>query len=79
MEKELINKKVEVAVAFAYPAHYSTMPEIYTGVLLDSDENFIKLQISYSGTKFLAASTSKKEDKNLYVKKDYLIYIKEVV
>lgn len=68
MLNELINKQVEIKVAFSNPKSYAgSLPKKYEGKLLEVDENLIKVEI-----------ISRREKNKTIINLDYVISIKEI-
>lgn len=44
MIKEYINKEVEAVIAFSQESMYGSLPKTYKGLLLDIDDNFLKIK-----------------------------------
>lgn len=82
MEKELIGKEVTVLVSFAGNFNGSSLAPVYfKGKLLGSDDLFLKLDCSKTKLAVdhhLNISFSKDEESIILLKKDYVIYIKEL-
>lgn len=79
MEKELLNKEVEVMVAFGRISPAGAMPIIYTGVFLESNENYYKIKLIESRKDETEIYKSKDEiGKICYLRREFVIYIKEV-
>jgi hypothetical protein len=58
MLEKLIGREVEVTVAFSIGAGDGAVPVIYTGTLLDIDNEFIKVDVT-SGIMYYGSSASK--------------------
>lgn len=82
MEKELLNKEVEVMVAFAEWGSYGgSQAKLYTGTFLECDENYYKIQINNNINNIKKYHLNKNKDeigKICYLRKEFVIYIKEV-
>lgn len=81
MEKELLNKEVEVKVAFGRGSYAGVMPIIYTGVFLESNENYYKIKLIESRKDETTETYYKSKDeigKICYLRREFVIYIKEV-
>lgn len=80
MEKELLNKEVEVMVAFGTGTYEGgSVPIIYTGVFLESNENYYKIKLIESRKDETEIYKSKDEiGKICYLRREFVIYIKEV-
>ena len=79
MEKELLNKEVEVMVAFGRISPAGAWPIIYTGVFLESNENYYKIKLIESRKDETEIYKSKDEiGKICYLRREFVIYIKEV-
>lgn len=79
MEKELLNKEVEVMVAFGSISLAGAVPIIYTGVFLESNENYYKIKLIESRKDETEIYKSKDEiGKICYLRREFVIYIKEV-
>lgn len=79
MEKELLNKEVEVKVAFGRTSPAGAIPIIYTGVFLESNENYYKIKLIESRKDEYEIYKSKDEiGKICYLRREFVIYIKEV-
>ena len=79
MEKELLNKEVEVMVAFGGIRTVGAIPIIYTGVFLESNENYYKIKLIESRKDETEIYKSTDEiGKICYLRKEFVIYIKEV-
>lgn len=85
MEKDLLNKNVEVLVAFARGSNAgSTVPVLFLGTFLDYDENYYKINETNSKICFANPGIVLKKSKNksndvgiLYLRKEFVIYIRE--
>ena len=66
MEKEFLNKKVNILVSLAGDNMYGVKSANYTGILLDVDENYCKIQGGFL-----------KKNTNIIIKKEYIILIEE--
>lgn len=86
MEKDLLNKNVEVLVAFARGRNAGSIaPVLFLGTFLDYDENYYKINTTNSKICFenpgivLKGSKNKGNDVGiLYLRKEFVIYIREV-
>lgn len=80
MEKEFVGKEVEILVAIAGSVvDAGISPVAFRGILLESDNQFIKLdarQSEVSVASRFGALFSKDEECVVLLKKDYIIYIK---
>lgn len=82
MERELIDKNVEILVLFARGMRESgSIPMIYKGKLLNIDDNYYKIHVWDSEAPFSGIlgglDVSNNNGVTLF-NKDYVIYLKEI-
>ena len=82
MEKEFLEKNVEVLVGFGGSiGDAGTIPVLYRGKLIESDKSYLKLAIFYSElahTNVLGSRFSKQENSTILLNREYVIYIKTI-
>lgn len=80
MEKELLNKEVEVMVAFGTGTYEGgSVPIVYTGTFLECDENYYKIQLGKTiKEKYNCFKIKDEVGKICYLRREFVIYIKEV-
>ena len=83
MEKELLNKNIEIMVSFAR-GYSGSVPVLYQGKLIDIDDNYYKIEVvdqiiqtGISKTKFKQGPDLKTPEGIYYFRKKFVIYIKE--
>lgn len=82
MEKEFLEKNVEVLVAFGGSVNDAGMtPVIYRGKLIEADKSYVKLAAFYSEiayTSVMGTRFSKSENSTVLINRDYVVYIKTI-
>ncbi len=82
MEKEFLEKNVEVLVAFGGCVNDSGVaPIIYRGKLVEADKSYIKLNTFYSEiayTSVMGTRFSKPENSTILINREYVIYMKTI-
>lgn len=82
MEKEFLEKNVEVLVAFGGSVNDSGVaPIVYRGKLVEVDKSYVKLNAFYSEiayTSVMGTRFSKPENTTILINREYVIYMKTI-
>ena len=81
MDRSFINKNVEIMVAFSAGRHESgSLPTLYRGQLIASNQEYVKLLVTEKEVvvKDVLGTLREKEYGQMVIRKDYVVYIKEI-
>ena len=79
VDKNFLSKKMEIAIftGGGHVASYYKVANYYKGVLVESTNNYYKFRITEPVSEKLGKI--KYIEKDLYVRKEFVIYVKEIV